>query len=69
MPLKRIIRGIVYAVIASVCLGCGVFDRHRGDAYEGDQATWAAGLRPKGEKKDSFFFNEKSRQIEESLGL
>ena len=69
MPLKRIIPGIVYALIASVCLGCGGFDRHRGEAYEGNEARWADGVRPKGEKKDSFFFNEKSREIEESLGL
>jgi hypothetical protein len=56
-------------LLTFACLGCGALDRYRGDGYDGDEATWGAEMRPEAETKGSFFFNEKSRQIEESLGL
>jgi hypothetical protein len=69
MPFRRIVCTLVLVVVACLCIGCGSLGRNHGEALEEDEATWAARLHPRSERKESFFFNEKSRQIEDSLGF
>ncbi len=59
-------------LVLAACLftsGCSSLDAPRGEKYEGEEATWGAALRPESENQGSLFFNDKSHQIEESLGL
>ena len=50
--------------------GCEGLDRFRGAGFSGEDATWGETLRPQDQQAgERFFFNEKSQQIERSLGL
>ncbi len=70
MHLRRQLRHGLVVLAASLWLsGCGGLDAYRGETYQGDDATWGDTLRPEPKETPRFFFNDKSRQIEESLGL
>jgi hypothetical protein len=69
MLFRRSSQWVAIVILILACAGCGALDRYRGEGFDGDEATWGAEMRPEAEKKGSFFFNEKSRQIEESLGM
>ncbi len=67
----------VSAIVLTVGLlttGCADLHTNRQQLSETEapakaESVWGNALRAPGKKKDSLFFNEKSREIEESLGL
>jgi hypothetical protein len=70
MSLRACFWGLLLAIAAVLFLaGCQTLAPDRGQAYHGAQATFGKSLRPPAAKHEKFFFNEKSQQIEESLGM
>ena len=70
MRLRACFWGLMLAVVAGLFLaGCQQLAPDRGQAYQGAQATFGKSLRPPAAQHEKFFFNEKSQQIEESLGM
>jgi hypothetical protein len=69
MKRRRFIWCLAILVVPGLCAGCSTLKPDAGQAYEGEDATWGKSLRPRAKQREKFFFNEKSRQIEESLGL
>jgi hypothetical protein len=62
--------GCVFAVGITVALsGCARLAPNHGESYEGDDATWGERFRHPEDEHEEFFFNQKSRQIEKSLGM
>jgi hypothetical protein len=56
-------------VVVLFAAGCQKLAPDRGPSFSGEQATFGKSLRPPAEKHEKFFFNAKSQQIEESLGM
>jgi hypothetical protein len=70
MRLRAFYWGLLMVIMADLVLaGCQSLLPDRGPAYSDEQAAFGKSLRPPAAKHENFFFNEKSRQIERSLGL
>ncbi|MHB0957528.1 MAG: hypothetical protein ACYC0X_25905 [Pirellulaceae bacterium] len=62
--------GLLLIAVAGLFLaGCQKLVPDRGQAFHGEHATFGKSFRPPAKKHEKFFFNEKSQQIEESLGM
>ncbi len=61
---------LTFSVVVGLSLtGCQAAKLNRGQAYRDDEAAWGKSLRPPAASPEKFFFNKKSQQIEESLGM
>jgi hypothetical protein len=66
LTLAVLALGVATGVATS---GCSRITPERREARPSPEATWGRTLRPPATPGQKYFFNERSRQIEESLGL
>ena len=62
--------GRIALLVGSFSLsGCGWLDQYRGEGFRGEDATWGEAYRGEKSKGERYFFDERSNQIERSLGV
>ncbi|NLX55438.1 MAG: hypothetical protein GXY58_10025 [Planctomycetaceae bacterium] len=69
MTRRRFVRYLALLAAPSFLAGCHLLKPEEDRGYQDPDATWGKAYRPPSKKKEKFFFDERARQIEESLGM
>ena len=72
MKRRRFLGCLAWFVLPGLVAGCHVTGPRSSESAveeKPEKSFWNEWWRPPTKKRESFFFNEKSRQIEEDLGL